>query len=81
MKCFTLLAVLSAVLMVTAAPCKDKDHQHKGDNNSKKDITQVIGNVGGSSGAKGGLLTGLLGGGILSSTTNNNYVNQNAHID
>ncbi|KAF1801605.1 hypothetical protein V8B55DRAFT_1444133 [Mucor lusitanicus] len=94
MKFLSLLAILSVAVLVSAAPCRDSSHHHGDDNSNYEDnsnhednsssgnkhITQNIGSVGSSGGNKG-LLSGLLGNGLLSSTTNNNYVNQKAEIN
>ncbi|KAK4513801.1 uncharacterized protein ATC70_005807 [Mucor velutinosus] len=94
MKFLSLLAILSVAALVSAAPCRDNSHHHGNDNSNYEDnsnhednsssgnkhITQNIGSVGSSGGNKG-LLSGLLGEGLLSSTTNNNYVNQKAEIN
>jgi hypothetical protein len=87
MKFASILAVaFCVVVVVSAAPC-EKDHDHHGDsshndednsNHENKQINQSIGTVGGSS---NGILGGLLSGGILSKTENNNYVSQNAKIN
>jgi hypothetical protein len=75
MKFTSILAIVACAAVVSAAP-----HWNHEDNSNKenKSINQGIGSVGST---KNGLLGGLLGGGILSSTTNNNYVSQNAKND
>ncbi|CAO0792188.1 unnamed protein product [Mucor circinelloides] len=94
MKLLSLIAILSVAALVSAAPCRDGSHHHGDDNSNYEDnsnhednsnsgnkhITQNIGSVGSSGGNKG-LLSGLLGNGLLSSTTNNNYVTQKAEIN
>lgn len=90
MKFSTVLALAFCVAMVSAAPHRHGRHgdvnqedNSNHENNSKnihKTNNQSIGSVG-SSGSSDGLLNNLLSGGILSKTTNNNYVSQNAKND
>ncbi|KAI9481536.1 MAG: hypothetical protein EXX96DRAFT_649999 [Benjaminiella poitrasii] len=80
MKFFTIVTLLATIALVSAAPCADKNEENNS-KNANKEIVQTIGAVGSSRGGNSGLLTGLLGDGLLSSTTNNNYVTQNANIN
>ncbi|CEP07550.1 hypothetical protein [Parasitella parasitica] len=86
MKFFSVLAILSVAALVSAAPCKDETHNHennsKHEDNSHSGNKQIIQNVGavGSTQNKG-LLSGLLGTGLLSETNNYNTVNQKAEIN
>ncbi|KAI7899884.1 uncharacterized protein BX663DRAFT_563589 [Cokeromyces recurvatus] len=80
MKFFTIVALLAAITLVSAAPCVNSNHEDNS-KNANKEIVQSVGAVGNGRHGNSGLLTGLLGSGLLSTTTNNNYINQNANIN